>query len=284
MPSYLAQRALTMAMGSSSYGLLRYLRFQKDAAKLLSVAGFGLRADHDDLEFLTPLLLTPSMMYLLHRLGSHQVTQGVYALSNAYICLETLHAPHAVPKNVRLFMDKNSGTSKEVMARFRKECAEHGWITKEFTKSCSFPETAKRSIRTLAVSIGKLQLLTITVKIVMAQSLKIDVKKNIISWARTVTFCYVLFMMVGGLGIDRYNKLVHHWNDSEDIEQYRPTKTTQMAMFFAFAYLSLQIQSKSKHNVAASCIFFQAVITVMNKHNVRIKTFLPVIAYLFSRY
>lgn len=273
-----------MAMGSTSYGILRYLRFQKGAAKLLSVAGFGLRADHDDLEFLTPLLLTPSMICLLRHLGSNQLTQSVFAVSNAYICLETLHAPNAVPKNVRLFMDKNSGTSKEVMAGFRKQCAEHGWITKEFTKSCSFPETATRSIKTLTVSIGKLQLLTIMVKMVMSQSLKIDLKKNVVSWARNVTFCYVLFMMVGGLGIDQYNKLVHHWNDSEDIEQYRPTKAMQMTMFVCFAYLSLQIQSKSKHNVAASCIFLQALITAMNKHNVRIKTFLPVIAYLFSRY
>merc|ERR1739838_106735 len=110
-------------------------------------------------------------------------------------------------------------------------------------------------------------------KALTTRTLKFDVRRNMTEWTRTVAFIYVSFMMVGGLGVDQYNKCIHYINDSDDIAQYRPSKTLQATIFALFCYIGLPIQTKSKHRVLASCLFFQAVITQMNKRNLKIKDF-----------
>ena len=273
-----------MAIAFTSYGLLRYMKFPNDASKVVSVAAYGLTADHKDLEFVTPLLLAPSIMYLLRQLNSSVMTKGLHALSVGYFVMECLQTPDAVPTNLRTFLDKNCGASREVLAGFRRDCAKYGWITKEFTTSCSFPEAATKSLRITSMSIAKLQLLTMIMKMLMTRSLRFDAKRNAVEWARAVACTYATFMLVGGLGVDQYNKLVPHMRDSEDITRYRPSKIFQTTMFALCAYIAIHIQSKDKHRMVASCSFIQAVMTQMNKRGIPLKDFLPVICYLTSRF
>ena len=280
----LRKTAPKIAFAGGLYGALRYLRCPNDASKLLSAGAFGYVADQYALEFVTPFLLSPSLLRVLQRFGSHQqITMVVFGVSVGYMMLENLHTPDAVPRNMRRLMDKNNGTPREVMARFREDCSAYGWITKEFSNSCSYSEAAVSSIKSLSVNLGKLQLLSMAMKVALTRKLNVDIKRNVVSWARMVLFFYSCFMMTGGF-IDQYNRRIHHFNDSQDIEQYRPSKAFQFTMFAFFSYICLYSRAPSDRPVLASIIFVHALVTRLNKDNIRLKAFLPIICYLFSRF
>merc|ERR1719334_1837498 len=121
MSSLLRKKTTKMAIGVASFRLLRYLQFPHDAAKLISLASFGYFANRNDIEFVTPLLLTPAMLDLL----SHHI-KTLYALSTGYITVELLYHPNAIPRNIRIFFEKNSGLKMEQWTRLRNDCAVYG--------------------------------------------------------------------------------------------------------------------------------------------------------------
>lgn len=259
------------------------MRFPKDAAKVISLGAFGYFADQQDLEFICPMLLTPFILSVLQRFGSRPViTKGIYAICTGYVLLQNLHAPNAVPKNLRIFMDKNCGTTQEALAGFRRDCSAHGWITKEFASKCSAPDAARIGIRKCLVSMAKMQLLTVIAKMAMSRSLKVNVKRNVVVWGRTSMYLYSIFMMVG-FSIDYYNKLIHHFIDSDEIDEYRPSKKLQFVMMALYCLIGINIVVESKHGALASISLCNALMTRSNKYGVDVKAFLPIISYLFSQ-
>lgn len=269
-------------MAMAGYGLLRRCRIHSDAAKLLSLGAFGYTTDKDDLEFVTPLLLGPTVMSMLRRYGSRDFSKEVYAISMGYIIFQWGHDHLSMPKNLRFFLDKNSGASKELLSEMRREYRANGWWTKQTSKVFPLGHVAIERTKKLMMNVGKLQLLTVMLRVARARTLNVNVKHEFVSWARTVLFCCIVYT-TSLRWIKLYNKYIHHHNDSEEIERYRPSTAFQMTMWTLCAYLGIQVQSKSKQRLTASCLVIQAVITWLNRRNISIKAFLPVICYLFSQ-
>merc|ERR1719334_337491 len=263
MSSLLHKKTTKMAIGVASFRLLRYLQFPHDAAKLISLASFGYFANRNDIEFVTPLLLTPAMLGLLSHLKSHHI-KTLYALSTGYITVELLYHPNAIPRNIRIFFEKNSGLKMEQWTRLRNDCAVHGWITKECSDSVPVAEAVYPALKKTAMSVAVLQILTMIMRAFVTRRVRLDPKQNVAEWARTVMFCYSIIMMVGGLGMSQYNKLMPRLVGSYDIKEYRPSKVFQTIMFASFAYIGIHFQNESKHRLLTSYLFVQAVITRLN--------------------
>ena len=190
--------------------------------------------------------------------------------------MEFLPSPHSVSKNLRIFFENNFGVPPKMLGRFRRETAEYGWISRECSESCSAENEAKRSMKMTMMSIAKIQFFTIIFRMMKARSMSFNLKLNVMEWAKTVMFCWVILFSAGHYPT-QYNKLVRHFNHSEDIKQYRPSMAFTAAMFSLSAYIGLHFEAKSKHNMLASYLFIQAVITQMNKHQMKTKHFLLVI-------
>ena len=282
MPSFLQERAPKIAAAVASYGALRHFRLRDDAAKLLSLGAFGCTADKDDLEFVTPLVLCPTVLSVLRRSGSRDYSKELYAVSMGYIIYQWQHDHLSLPKNLSYFLDKNSGCSRERLSTMRRECKTHGWYSKEYSTTYSHGDFVMESIRRLMVNVGKLQLLTAMLRVARSGRLRVNLKREVVSWGRTVLFCCIVYI-TSIQWVKVYNRYIHHHNDSEEIERYRPSKAFQMAMWNLCAFLGIQAQSKSKQHMLAACILIQALITRMNRSNISIKAFLPVICYLFSQ-
>ena len=279
--------ALIAVSGSvGAYALLRHLRYPKDASKFLSVALYGLTAAKDDLETVTPFLLTPALMHLLRRLNSSLFTKILYAVSFGYLSLELLHSAEAVPKNLRKFGERNSALPLPMLNQWRTECVSHGWVTRETTMeflSSFTQEDAKRAMKNTAFNMGKAQLQIMGLRMLMRRSLRINVMQNVSEWARTVMFlwiCSVLLVVFPA----QYNKLAHRFSKHEKIEEYRLNKTSQWTMFALAVFIGLHAQRSSKHRMLASYAFVCAMITQIKKRSMRINDFLPFICYLFGRY
>lgn len=281
--SSLQNRATRVGLACASYGLFRHVLLPNDASKLLSSALYGLTADHVDIEIVTPFLVAPSVMNMLSRIKSDHFTKGLYSLSVGYIGLEFLHSTKCVPRNLRKFFEYNFGVPLEIQTRFKTEFANNGWVTRECSESYSVKQMTKESIMRTMISIGKFQVLTAMVRMWKTRSLSIDLRRNVVEWARTGMFCWIILFLTGQFPT-QYNKAIQYFNDSEKLEDYRPSIAFQIAVMSVFAYFGLHFQSKSKHKMLASYLFIQAVITRMNKRDMKIKPFLPMICYLFCQF
>ena len=273
------RKIVKIVIGFASFASLRYIQLPNDAAKLSSLAIFGCVADKDDLELVISFLLTPVILPLLKKMESSLIEKGLFALCSSYITLEGMHHPDTVPRNSRGFYDRNCGASKEVMARIRRDCAEHGWVTKEFSNTISRATAAFLSMRRTAISTGKLKLLTEMMRLIVTRKSKFDLRSNLLEWARTFLFCHSLFMLHGFLGVIQYNRWMSRFIESDNIEDYKPSFRFQWTMFSLFAFIAVHIESKSKHKLLASYYFIQAVITRMNLNELSIKHFVPLIFY-----
>ena len=285
MPGFIRKNAPMIAFSSGCYALLRKLQFPIDVSKLISLGIYGYNADLHDLEIVTPLLLTPFHLALFSRLGLNELTRKVlYAVSMGYIIFENIHSPHALPRNFQKWLEYNCGAKREMLEEFKEDCSAYEWIKKSTSNSYSTTEALKRSFQRLAVTLAKLQFLTVFVNISTKRSwIKVDVRRNVVAYLRTFAFVYSVMVMLGG-GIDVYNNLVGHFVESEDIEHYRPSKLFQFSMFSVEAFIAIQIPTKSKQRVLTAVLLAQALMTRLNKHGQNVKACLPIICYLFSQF
>ena len=283
MPGFIQRNAPIVALSSAIYGLLRKLRVPNDAAKLISIGIYGHNADIPDLETIIPFLLTPFNLSMFRQLGLNDLTRKVlYALSMGYIIFENIHSPHALPRNFQKWLEYHCGAKREMLDEFKEDCSAHEWIQKSTTNAYSAADALKRSFKRLVVTLGKVQLLTVFVNMLMSRSFKVDVKRNVIAYVRTFAFIYSVMVMLG-YGIDLYNRWVHHFIKSEDIERYRPSKMFQFGMFSVEAFIAIHIPPVSKQRVLTAVLLVQALMTRLNKCGQSVKALLPVICYLSSQ-
>ena len=276
MTVFLQKRAPKMALGVTSYGILKFLGMPSNASKVASMAIFSYAADNVDLEFVTPLLLTPIVQ---NRIRSPMISTGIYSLSMGYITWNWCFDHLSVPKNLRRFLDNNCGMDRQSLSWFRAECSERGWPTREMASTQDQRVIMIRCIKSLVVSIGKLEALSSILKMVLSRNLKINVRDHAEAWMRTIIFCFVI-MQISVQGPTMYSK---HKTNGEGENPPIPNKAVLQSFFTLSACIGIQVLSKSNQKVLASCLFFQAMITLLNRRGIEMKTIAPFICFLCAQ-
>ena len=194
MPLFLQKRAPKIAIGAFAYGTCKHLGLPTDASKVCAMAIFSYMADNDDLEFVTPMLLTPVVQ---SRIRSSIVSNGIYSISMGYItwiwCFDRRYL--SIPKHLRRFLDRNCGLDNATLSRFRSQCSEKGWPENRLTENQDQRAIMIRCIKSLVMSLGKLEALSLILKMILSRKFKVNMGHHALAWLRMVVFCFVIMQI-----------------------------------------------------------------------------------------